>query len=314
MHSFYTMGEERQFSLEALFKEITDVKNMQRETLASDKLVNEKLDAIQNTVQPMIQVVDKHTRDIKYLDHEKRRRNLIIFGLVQGENESYNHLEHKIVHLITRTLELSTFSLSELDFCRRIKSRTTSPRPVILGFTTQRRKIEILKCTGKLKGTNIYVHEDLSSEDREKEKNLRVNMKELRKEGKFAIVRSGRLISYDNPRPQSSAPPPGTQNKRAHSESPNDAPTQHKRLNFNNSNVTASPDLMEHESHSEDRGLDVMNAEDTRMHFNQYCPPSYPGLTQVNPPSTPSLSGVNKTLTQASINQYFQDNGTGSKN
>lgn len=225
--------DQEQFDMKSLFQEISSIKDMQKSAIDSNSVINKKLDTIQNTLCPIQEEVVRHTREIKYLDVEKRRKNVIIFGLQQNSDETYDMLERQIIDLISNTFKINNFSISELDFIRRIRSRSDKmPRPVLVGFTTQRRKIEILKMRRHLKGTNIYINEDCSPEVIQQEKALRGEMNRLRKEGKYAVIRTGKLIVFDKNTSQ-----PGTSrenaNKRAHSESPNSAHTHIKRVNMN---------------------------------------------------------------------------------
>lgn len=60
----------------------------------------------------------------------------------------------------------------ELYFLRRFEQSTSvptvNPKPVVIGLTTQRHKFEIMRNTGKLRGTKVYIREDASIEMREK--------------------------------------------------------------------------------------------------------------------------------------------------
>ncbi|KAI5726983.1 hypothetical protein M8J76_012200 [Diaphorina citri] len=309
------MGEENeQFTMKALFREIAGIKHMQKETLASNKNVNEKLDKIQNAVEPMIQVVAKHTHELKYLDYEKRRKNLIIFGISENEGEIVRDLENKILHLVVHTLGVSDFSLYELDFIRRIgKSRSSAPRPVIMAFTTQRRKFEILKSKSKLKGKNIYIHEDTAPEIREKEKNLRGEMMRLRGEGKYAVIRSGRIITYDKVQTEESSS--RAFNKRALSESPNETYTHSKRVNRIEPGITGGADVMEHESLTDEELFstqDAIGVEQTSSNVKVLSDPSSsPAVLRQSRlssvlPSASGSSNAGRALTQPSIESFLQ--------
>lgn len=232
------MGEEEDRTvMQALLREVGSIKSMQQK---SDQKINEKLDGIQASFLPLTQEVSRHSKEIGYLDIERRRKNLIIFGLVESQNESVSDLENKVLELIVRALEVTTFTLMELDFVKRIRS-TKQPRPVKLAFTTQRRKFEILKNTGRLKGTNIFIHEDSSPEVREQEKALRGEMMRLRNEGKYAVIRAGRLITREGTSSQANSNIDRTnrapQNKRVLSESPENIQSKRLNLNVGNGNL-----------------------------------------------------------------------------
>lgn len=61
---------------------------MQKESLQEDEILNEKLDQMQSNLQALQQEVAKHAIELKYLDKEKRRKNLIVFGLKENDEET----------------------------------------------------------------------------------------------------------------------------------------------------------------------------------------------------------------------------------
>lgn len=234
-----------EFDLQALFQEISIIKSMQKSSLESDTMINKKLDSIQNTLLPIQEEVSRHSKDLQHLDLEKRRKNLIVFGLAQDAGETPDSLANKVQHLIVNILGLSSFILLELDFIKRTKGRPGETRPVLLGLTTQRRKIEILKSRSKLKGQDISIREDCSSEMRKQEKALLGERNKLRAEGKYAVIRSGKLIWHDK-----SATDKTPSNKRALSESPNAPTPQIKRFNHENIPTNPESDTMDYSTDS----------------------------------------------------------------
>lgn len=222
---------------------IQEIRSMKSMNTTSDAKINQKLDNIQSTLEPMKENLSNHSNMIKHLDFDNRRKNIIVFGLEEKDGETFQDLENTLVMFIINTLEVPDFTLSELDFCKRLKSQPNGkPRPILMGFTTQRRRISILKNRGKLKGTKIHIHEDASKEIRDKEKGLQQEVKKLRSEGKYAVLRAGKIISHDNknkPGNQNQKKPANTTTKRAHSGSPDD--THSKRLASDlNVNITGN--------------------------------------------------------------------------
>lgn len=245
------MGDQENTDMKALFNEIVSMRTSQEE---SDKKINAKLDNIQSSFQPLQQEVATHSKELKYLDYEKRRKNLIVFGLQESSEEAVRDLENKVLHLIVNTLNIRDFTLAELDFSRRQGKRvpTGGVRSVMVAFTTQRRKFEILKNKSKLKGSNIYINEDSSPAAREQEKQLRSEMRRLRSEGKYAVIRSGRLITADHREPPPSTTNNTTRNKRALTESPTDSPPRLKRIHANNSVSPSDEDSFLNELNDQD--------------------------------------------------------------
>lgn len=138
--------------------------------------------------------IDTLCQRIEKLDKISRRKNLIIHGLTESQGETQNDLDNTILSLISNVLQISDFTKSEIDYIRRFGSATESSRPVIFGLTTERRKFEILRNSKSLKGTKIYIRQDLTDKDREERRTLVTQMKKERENGNFAVIRKNKLI------------------------------------------------------------------------------------------------------------------------
>ncbi|XP_008485998.2 uncharacterized protein LOC113466319 [Diaphorina citri] len=173
-----------EYTLQALFREMQTIKTMQT---GNHNTISTKLDSIQNNFDLVKEELNQHSKSLKNLDYEKRRKNLVIFGI--PEESDRNQLENVIFKLINENLQIYSFSLLELDFCRRLGKPQQKPRPVLLGLTTQRRKIEILKNSKKFKGTPIHIKEDCPPQDRDTREALLEEMRKLRNEGETSSVK-----------------------------------------------------------------------------------------------------------------------------
>ncbi|KAL1447101.1 hypothetical protein WDU94_003567 [Cyamophila willieti] len=316
-------NKEKEFDMNSLCQELVSIRTMQQKSLDGQEEINKKLDNIQNVFQPLVQEVESHAKEIKYLDQDKRRKNLIVFGLEEARDETVRDLETKVLNLILNTLQIKDFTLLELDISRRQGKRRDNdkPRPVLISFTTQRRKIEILKNKGKLKGSNIYIHEDSSPAVREQEKQLRGEMRRLRSEGKFAVIRSGRLITNNSI----------SNKKRALSESPKQEASNSKRVNMNVSDTSSCSDMFV-DSNTETGVVDQQNAaqvEQTNASAildppGSTAPPIRQTPSIITPPTllapgslpTPALTFPNSARakqtgsgSQPTIANYFQTEG-----
>uniref|UniRef100_A0A8D8VZW6 Uncharacterized protein n=2 Tax=Cacopsylla melanoneura TaxID=428564 RepID=A0A8D8VZW6_9HEMI len=79
------------------------------------------------------------------------------------------------------------------DYMRIGRPKQGGNRPILLKLMTQWKKREILKATGKLKNTKIFVEDDLTKEEVEEKKGLVEDMMEQRKLGKYAVIRNKKL-------------------------------------------------------------------------------------------------------------------------
>ena len=83
----------------------------------------------------------------------------------------------------------------EIDVVHRMgKQLDNKPRPVIVRLRTFREKQECLKLSPKLKGTNIYINEDISKATLDIRKTKLRELKEKRQQGFIAYFSGTELI------------------------------------------------------------------------------------------------------------------------
>lgn len=192
------------------------------EIQVNNEKINEKLDQIQESLNPLKQEVKSLSSKVEIQDRNSRRKNLIIYNLEDNNKETPDILENQITNLITQNLQVTDFTKLELDFVRRMgqpKKAADKPRPVIIGLTTERRKQEILRKCNLLKNTNISVQQDLTIEARTQRKVLVNKMKEEKNKGNDVVIRRNKLVVRGKMDEDHSGQGIGN-NKRALSESP----------------------------------------------------------------------------------------------
>ncbi|XP_073977403.1 uncharacterized protein [Rhodnius prolixus] len=170
-----------------------------------------------NVIDSRVKVVETK---VKQLDREIRKRNVVLFGVSQ-EYSTYWELEGFVFDFLKEKLEPS-LAISDLDFVRRIEKIGNKDRPIIVGFTTFRMKLLVMKNAFKLKETNMVIVDDFPKEVLEIRKKLMSQFRDARKDGKFAILKYDKLIikEYDTRL---------ASNKRLLSDSPPTAPEQEVR-------------------------------------------------------------------------------------
>lgn len=192
------------------------------EIQVNNEKIYEKLDQIQESLNPLKQEVKSLSSKVEIQDRNSRRKNLIIYNLEDNNKETPDILENQITNLITQNLQVTDFTKLELDFVRRMgqpKKAADKPRPVIIGLTTERRKQEILRKCNLLKNTNISVQQDLTIEARTQRKVLVNKMKEEKNKGNDVVIRRNKLVVRGKMDEDHSGQGIGN-NKRALSESP----------------------------------------------------------------------------------------------
>lgn len=180
MDEIKTMFASINANMQAMDGKLTDVVNELRDI----KMENEAMKR---------QIKVQETK-IANLEREVRRKNLIIRGIPDDEDEDPRQTKEKIFK-ICETLGVDVKSETDVDEARRIgKPVADRQRPVLLKLTTANKKMEILRETKRLKGSEIWIDEDYPKDILEERKLLIPKLKEARNKGHRAQLRYNKLI------------------------------------------------------------------------------------------------------------------------
>ncbi|XP_065684372.1 uncharacterized protein LOC136096733 [Hydra vulgaris] len=125
---------------------------------------------------------------------EIRRNNLRIDGLQETPGENWEDCE-KAVKDIFKTL-LKIPSEVVVERAHRIgQFKENKPRTLVLNLLNYQDKNKILKAVKQLKGTGIYINEDFAQETIYHRRKLWEEVKKLRSEGKYAILKYDKIFT-----------------------------------------------------------------------------------------------------------------------
>ena len=180
--------------LEKLNKETVDLK-ISLET--SQEIFEKKFQKVNDNLSKQKQ---KHKEDInelwkdndqlcerlRDLEDRSRRDNLRIDGIAELENETWEQTEEILHNLVKEKLELENISVER---AHRVGNKgKNDKRTIVLKLASFKDKLKIISEARKLKGTNISINEDYSKETLEIRKEKWKEVKELRKNGTYAIL------------------------------------------------------------------------------------------------------------------------------
>lgn len=180
--------------LNSINKRMEEDANERKELLNDSKEMKNSLGKILKEVEGVRKETAHNTSRIDILERDIRKRNIIIFGIPEKERENMRDLEN-IVTEVSKKLKVE-IKLEEIDHVSRMgKNREEGKnRGIMVGLTTQRKKMEIIRNKKELKDTGIYVKEHFTKEIVEKRKELEQEAKRMREQGKYAIVKFDKLI------------------------------------------------------------------------------------------------------------------------
>jgi hypothetical protein len=125
------------------------------------------------------------------LDEERRKNNIIIFGLQERGDESYLETLDMVVKFLGDKMGVE-ISRENIDYLTRLGRRRGEP-PILIKFMTFFKKLEVWRNKRNLTGTKIRVDEDLSMEGR-KMRELIPYLKDAKKWGHKAFLRKHALM------------------------------------------------------------------------------------------------------------------------
>ena len=180
--------------LEKLNKETVDLK-ISLET--SQEIFEKKFQKVNDNLSKQKQ---KHKEDInelwkdndqlcerlRDLEDRSRRDNRRIDGIAELENETWVQTEEILHNFFKEKLELENISVER---AHRVGNKgKNNKRTIVLKLASFKDKLKIISEARKLKGTNISIKEDCSKETLEIRKEKWKEVKELRKNGTYAIL------------------------------------------------------------------------------------------------------------------------------
>ena len=186
--------------LEKLNKETVDLK-ISLET--SQEIFEKKFQKVNDNLSKQKQ---KHKEDInelwkdndqlcerlRDLEDRSRRDNLRIDGRAEVENETWEQTEEILRNLFKEKLELENISVER---AHRVGNKgKNNKRAIVLKLASFKDKLKIISEALELKGTNISINEDYSKETLEIRKEKWKEVKELRKNGTYAILVNGKVV------------------------------------------------------------------------------------------------------------------------
>ena len=129
----------------------------------------------------------------KAKEREKRKCNVLLGNLHENGGEGADEVVEKVMQVFTEKLKIRHTPTHAMRIGKKGVERN---RLVLVRMNSFKEKIEVLKAAKHLKGSDMFLMEDLSKSERDYRKTLVKAMKKARSEGKKAFIRftDGKLI------------------------------------------------------------------------------------------------------------------------
>lgn len=151
------------------------------------------LDSARLEREPMQNDVENLKRKNEYYESLFKRRNFIMYGVHEHQQETFEDLRKSLLHIFNVVMQ-SDVTFLEIDNCYRLGKRNKNCRPILVKCLTEWRKNEMMNRQHLLKRTGIYLEHDLTKEQIQRRRENIFQMKEFRNQGRHAVVRKDKLI------------------------------------------------------------------------------------------------------------------------
>lgn len=180
------------------------------------KTLEEKLIEILEENKHLKSKVNILEKKVEFLEEEKRKNNLILFGV--KESEWNGSLIEDIKIIIEKETNIN-IQPHEINKAYRIGIKGKYARPLLVSFTSTWKRNLILRCKNKFT-PGFYIKEDFSKAILEERKKLIPLLIQEREKGKIAYLKKDKLIVKDKMDSNDA------KRKRDQVDSPNKSPTQ----------------------------------------------------------------------------------------
>ena len=145
----------------------------------------------------------------EYLDHERRKINLIVYNLAEPSGQSATERikldSEKLAHLFHSEFHIENIEITK---CIRLgKPNQDRARPVLITIPNANVRSTILRNASSLRKTekfeNVFISPDMTVKEREEAKKLRAELQRRRSQGEQnLVIRRGKIIiNTRNPPP-----------------------------------------------------------------------------------------------------------------
>ena len=185
---------EMQEQINELKRENLDLKNslefsqaQLHEVIQGFKKQAEDIERIKRSSESVIKLHEK----IRSMEDESKKNNLRFDGVEDSQGENYEQTQEKIQRLIKDKLQLNI----SLSGAARVGAHAPGRcRTIIAKFGRVVEKQACLRAAPKLRGTNVFLNEDLSRESADIRRAKLPEFKDLRKRGFIAYFRGMEIV------------------------------------------------------------------------------------------------------------------------
>lgn len=147
----------------------------------SETKVLSRLHNLETITVPLSDNLKQLTTKVDKLQNADRRKNVVINGLVEKNGKKWSDRDNHITEL-AKKLGLPHIDYDHCFRMRIFSEEATRPRPLLLKLVRQRDALQLLSLRTKLHSSNIFIDEDMTTEEIETKFHLRKFARDMKKD------------------------------------------------------------------------------------------------------------------------------------
>jgi hypothetical protein len=197
--SFSASGvpEDQNEAMRIFIKNVIQESERRTKTLITElKKDVREIGELASKVEQTEQAIQGIYKDFGRMEADKRKNNIIIYGMDAKEKESWKDIEELISSLAAK------LGIAKIDYNNAFRlGKLGTKRPIKIELMRFRDKQEIMSKSSALKGTNVSINDDLTPMERKARALLRAKRKQLQEtlpsahftlRNEFLLVRNGK--------------------------------------------------------------------------------------------------------------------------
>jgi len=144
-------------------------------------------DRLSGAMKKLQEKIERMEEEAERRRRDEKRKNVVIFGMEETKTDK------NVVEEMASAVGVEASSWEVLGRVGRQGRAGQRPRPVVARLRTSEDKKEVMRKKGQLKGSNVFVTDDLEPRERRMQKELRDAAAAARREGRVAKVGFGKL-------------------------------------------------------------------------------------------------------------------------
>lgn len=188
--NMHTLVIDLKHSVEFAHREIDDIKKKCTDDAGSYTKHEEEINNLSGVLETLQDKVD-------YIENQSRRNNVRFDGVEESPKETWDDTEKKITQVLCSNLNIKKATIERAHRVGPKKPNRT--RSIVVKFASYKTREAVLRNRRSLKGTGIFVREDLSDRVLAKQRDQMDTLIEARNRGKIAYFSLDRLIIKDKP-------------------------------------------------------------------------------------------------------------------